>query len=176
MVSLSTIRRRNRYNAGLCRECNSPREEQSARCLSCIEVARKAQRKLRRKRTGGGGCSRCKAGIPLPAQRGNKLPRCRDCYLKCVSRLNTGRSSDWEALLQKFYEQHQMCALTGEKLELGRNAHVDHILPKSRFPELADDVDNLQWVSDIANQAKRDLTTPEFIALCEKVVKCHQST
>jgi CRISPR/Cas system Type II protein with McrA/HNH and RuvC-like nuclease domain len=100
---------------------------------------------------------------------------CRDCYCKNASAKNTGTRSNWEALLQKFYEQNQLCALTGEKLEMGFNTHVDHIMPVARFPELRDDVDNLQWTTAHVNFAKRNMTTQEFLELCKKVIACQTS-
>ncbi len=64
-------------------------------------------------------------------------------------------------------KQRGLCALTGERL--GRDAHLDHKLPKTRNG--GDHPSNLQWVSPTVNLAKRDLTDAEFVALCVNVME-----
>lgn len=63
----------------------------------------------------------------------------------------------------KIKQQNYKCVYTGEKLILGVNAHLDHIMPRSRFPELANDVNNLEWVTDEINNLKGQLTKEEFL-------------
>lgn len=63
-------------------------------------------------------------------------------------------------------EQKGLCALTGSRLD--RSAQLDHKMPKARGG--GDEIDNLQWLSERANLAKRDLTDDEFIRLCETVM------
>jgi 5-methylcytosine-specific restriction endonuclease McrA len=60
-------------------------------------------------------------------------------------------------------QQRGLCALSGQKL--GRDAEIDHKLPRARGG--ADHIGNLQWVTPLANRAKRDLTDAEFLALCQ---------
>lgn len=59
-----------------------------------------------------------------------------------------------------------LCALTGRRLD--RTAQLDHKLPRARGG--GDEILNLQWVCDVANLAKRDLTDAEFAELCGEVV------
>jgi 5-methylcytosine-specific restriction endonuclease McrA len=64
-------------------------------------------------------------------------------------------------------KQKGLCALTGVKLN--KTSQLDHILPKARGG--SDCIENLQWLSQEANLAKRDLTDDEFINLCASVMK-----
>ena len=74
-------------------------------------------------------------------------------------------------LYDKLYSQNFTCPYTGEKLILGVNAWIDHILPRSRFPDQETSLDNLQWVSKKANLAKHNLTKDEFLDLCRLISK-----
>jgi len=75
-------------------------------------------------------------------------------------RLRNGISAKMLARLWK--EQRGLCALSGEKM--GRDAEIDHKMPRARGG--TDYIGNLQWVTPIANMAKRDLTDAEFAELC----------
>lgn len=63
-------------------------------------------------------------------------------------------------------KQKGLCALTGKKLD--RTSQLDHILPKAKGG--TDYIENLQWLSQEANLAKRDLTDEQFISLCASVM------
>jgi len=65
-------------------------------------------------------------------------------------------------LARLWKEQRGLCALSGEKM--GRDAEIDHKMPRARGG--TDYIGNLQWVTPIANMAKRDLTDAEFAELC----------
>jgi CRISPR/Cas system Type II protein with McrA/HNH and RuvC-like nuclease domain len=71
----------------------------------------------------------------------------------------------------KFEEQRGICPYTGEKLIVGKNCSLDHILPRSRFPDLAEDLHNVEWVSEAANHMKWDLTKDEFFAKCALILQ-----
>lgn len=70
-------------------------------------------------------------------------------------------------LAKQWKIQRGKCALTGRKLT--RNAQLDHVIPKSKGG--GDEPQNLRWVCQEANLAKRELLDKEFIALCLDVVK-----
>jgi hypothetical protein len=72
-------------------------------------------------------------------------------------------------LRQKLIDQNYTDPYTGEQLVPGINCCLDHILPASRFPELAGDVNNTEWVSANTNVLKHDLTRDEFIQLCRTI-------
>lgn len=63
--------------------------------------------------------------------------------------------------------QRGLCGLTGERLSR-QTAELDHILPKARGG--CGVLENLRWVTKVANRSKRDLTDEEFISLCGSVI------
>ena len=157
-------RRDERRANGLCVVCGD-QTEGTAQCRPCTDRRRQSRHDSRRKRKEAGVCDDC-GETRLPD---HKL--CRDCYLKVIAGLNTGSRANWEHILQLFYDQNQRCAMSGRKLILGKNAQLDHILPRSRFPELKHDLENLQWLHEDVNLAKRNMTPDEFVNLCEEVSK-----
>ncbi len=68
-----------------------------------------------------------------------------------------------------FTLQGGKCKFCSETLLLEKEIQLDHDAPKSRFPELSQNINNLQWSCFICNQAKRDLTSLEYIEHCKKV-------
>jgi 5-methylcytosine-specific restriction endonuclease McrA len=74
------------------------------------------------------------------------------------------------ALMEILERQGRKCSYTGRELVVGKNASIDHVFPKARFPEKARELENLEFVDLRINWAKRDLTKEEFVDLCESVV------
>lgn len=70
-------------------------------------------------------------------------------------------------LARLWKRQRGLCALTGVRLD--RTAEIDHKTPRARGG--ADVLENLQWVTPVANRAKRDPTDAEFLALCQTCVR-----
>ena len=64
--------------------------------------------------------------------------------------------------------QNGTCALTGEKLIPGKNASLDHIVPRCRG---GGNDNNLQWVTKEANYFKRARTNEELIRMSVKIAK-----
>lgn len=100
---------------------------------------------------------------------------CERCYFKKTSTdcLKTARHA--ELLGQKLKTQKYRCAYTGEKIVLGLNDSLDHILPISKFPELRHDPENTEWVTRKVNCMKWDSTRDEFIATAYAVVRYYES-
>jgi predicted transcriptional regulator len=75
-------------------------------------------------------------------------------------------------VINKFGERPK-CYLTGRNVEIEkpRTYHFDHILPRSRGG--TNTLENLGICTREANQAKCDLTVPEFIQLCRDVLEHH---
>ncbi|MBE3087620.1 MAG: hypothetical protein IMZ71_00650 [Chloroflexi bacterium] len=74
-------------------------------------------------------------------------------------------------MIDRLAQQGGKCPYTGLPIRIGNGScHMDHILPTSRFPSSARDADNLEWVSEKANQAKQDMTKDEFILFCRQIV------
>jgi 5-methylcytosine-specific restriction endonuclease McrA len=69
-----------------------------------------------------------------------------------------------------FESQNGICVYTGRVLTIGLDASVDHIKPKSVYPELRHDIKNMQFISLRANRAKLTLSHQEFLELCHDVV------
>jgi CRISPR/Cas system Type II protein with McrA/HNH and RuvC-like nuclease domain len=78
-----------------------------------------------------------------------------------------------EQIKELYYLQDGKCYITGEKLILGKNAGLDHLLPQNKRPDLKNDINNVRWVDKKINEMKRDLTTTEFIDICKKIAKIH---
>lgn len=75
-----------------------------------------------------------------------------------------------DLLLVKLQDQNHQCVYTGKQLKAGVNLSLDHILPKSEFPELNLDLSNLVWVDLAVNVAKNKLLPSNFRQMCEDVV------
>ncbi len=124
------------------------------------------QRKRKNNHLEQGFCQFCKS-VKLPFNT-----RCEEHYISnvCLSRLGSGTKETVKKLKDKLIAQNYLCPYTGEKLIVGVNTHIDHILPTCRFPELSGDISNVEWVSDKANLAKHDMTKEEFLSFCQRVV------
>jgi len=97
--------------------------------------------------------------------RTSRYRECQECYLKRTAKNNLGSEDFAPLLLAKLEAQQWMCPYTDEILVLGHNDSIDHILPRSRFPDLATDPENVQWVLRDVNSMKNQLTNDEFLGL-----------
>jgi 5-methylcytosine-specific restriction endonuclease McrA len=80
-----------------------------------------------------------------------------------ADRYRTVSAQDLAALWKR---QRGRCALTGRRLD--KTAHLDHIVPRAKGG--TDNIENLRWVCDEVNLAKRDLSDQDFIQLCRDVL------
>ena len=65
------------------------------------------------------------------------------------------KSSAWRKLRYKALKHYEAtCMCCGASRESGDQIHVDHILPRSKFPELALDFKNIQILCQSCNMAK----------------------
>lgn len=71
-------------------------------------------------------------------------------------------------LLERLAQQKFKCALTGVPLESSM-AVPDHRVPLSRGGKHR--IENIDIVHVVANRAKGDMTTEEFVDLCKQVVE-----
>ena len=98
---------------------------------------------------------------------------CLNCWVRDCVRKTLGVKDKQEKerlanlLLKKLKLQKHQCAYTGRKLVAGVNLSLDHILPKSEFPHMKD---NLVWVDLSVNVAKSNLLPKDFLSMCEDVV------
>lgn len=90
---------------------------------------------------------------------------CKLHYVNTTTRYIIGkRNKKFTLKLIKKFENNNICPYTGEILILGLNTHLDHILPRSRYPTLTTSIDNLEWISAVANHAKGTMTKDEFLS------------
>lgn len=137
-------------------------------CKECASSQFNRATKLKRdRRRGTGICINCnRASIP----NGDTCLICR-LRVVCAHTIGSGNLEAVKIVIEKFSSQDSKCPYTGISLELGVNAEFDHILPKKRFPELAHDLNNLEWVYGRINRMKSDLTKEEFIEMCRLVTE-----
>lgn len=73
-------------------------------------------------------------------------------------------------MLQKLVDQNFKCYYTSLPLVPGLNASIEHIMPKSKKPELRKEIDNLVWVRREINAMKNNYGFNEFIDFCKLCV------
>jgi len=72
-------------------------------------------------------------------------------------------SPSWRAVrYQALSRSSGACCLCGRTAKDGVKLHVDHIKPRSRFPELELDVDNLQVLCEDCNLGKSNVDTKDW--------------
>ena len=171
-VKKNKNRVKNNREMGLCR-CGGRPVEGAKTCISCRESANKDNKIRRDAFISKGLCSRCgKTPYLATLSNGcdsNKL--CDVCYLKDIARRHTSDQSKWIELKEKLLNQNYRCTQSGKILELGGNASVDHIKPKSQFPELAKDVNNLEWIDYDVNMMKDGRTPEQFLSIINKIIE-----
>ncbi|CAI2536690.1 HNH endonuclease [Serratia proteamaculans] len=103
---------------------------------------------------------RAKATTFSPHQTVRKNTKQRMCQEKDLFY----RSSEWRSLrYQVLREQSACCACCGRSPRVhGIVLHVDHILPRSKFPHFALDKSNLQVLCDDCNLAKSNTTFDDW--------------
>ena len=154
------------------------KDRRQSRCKNCVsEVAKergyslysKRQKDERLNRTMLGQCRVCKESALL-----NKRV-CRKHYIVDVASktLGVASSSIANELLKRF-ASNPHCPYTGELLVLGLNAHLDHILSLKNRPDLKGDINNVEWVSEIANLSKNGFNKDEFVEFCKIVAERYE--
>ena len=96
---------------------------------------------------------------------------CEKHWLQDMSRKHLGTVKRWTELKELFEKQNGVCAISGVKLEYGVNASIDHIKPLSKYPELNNDINNLQWVDKKINNMKLDMEIDEFLSFVKIIYK-----
>lgn len=169
-----------RAATGMCHTCNIRSSKAGRmRCEECTQKTNVSQELRRIRLRDAGLCDKCgqESGIPFIkpvlqrgfVTKGSVWKTCRTCYLKKHSSTIFGTNSRYKELVAIFDTQEGRCVYTGEILIFGNNASIDHKKPISRFPELKEDLNNLEWVTDRINIMKRDLTKKEFLAIIRQI-------
>jgi len=162
---------------GFCPVCNENKPKEGfSLCDKCNEKGREWSNKRRIKKKESWQCGRCM----LPAMLNSNVNLCEDCYFLRNSR-NALRLSKWECgsgpqvkvlaeqLKQLWYQTNGICDLSGEKLTLGVDSSVDHIVPRTKGGSA--NIENLRWVHKNVNQMKHDLIDEELMKWIDKIQK-----
>lgn len=151
----------------ICKSCRNERERKYA---SNNRIKSRNYRKSKRlERISNGVCSRCS----YPSLGHVTVCLYHWLFIKAITNLDGNPTKNAELLEGKLVSQKYKCPYTNQLLIPGLNCWLDHIKPKRRFPELARNINNVEWVSKEINIAKSDKTKEEFIQLCNLV---HQHT
>lgn len=157
--------RKDKKIRGECYRCTSSAKIGYSLCEYHVEDQRKYRRKRVQKFVDENRCVLCGGQENILSIEEDKQPQCETCYLKKTAQTHFNTSEVWILLKNKLQEQNYLCPYTGELLILRKNAHLEHKLPKARFPHLANDIENVEWVMDSINFMKHDKTKDEFLAL-----------
>lgn len=158
------------YRIGKCRACevlyqrtqyekNAEKIRERKR-LSMAKTRAKDPEKARAYRNAYHATNREERIVKMREYAGRRFFWVKAMKLRGVNRATTRQiASLWK-------QQRGLCALTGRRLD--RTSQLDHKLPKAKGG--GDCIDNLQWLCQEANLAKRDRIDAEFVALCSDVM------
>lgn len=166
--------RRKRYAAqSFCQTCKAAIENGKKQCDECLKMRSRHTKTYKQRRVVNGLCVCCGKDALKTVLR-KSVTHCYDCFFKKIANERLGRYKDWEILKEKFETQNGKCAYTGVEMDLGKNASLDHIKPVSRYPELANDVNNVQWVLTEVNFMKRNFEHERFIEIAKLIALKHK--
>lgn len=145
-------------------------------CKECDKIRRKVQfekhrlketsaRKLWRLRNKESGLCTCCSKKRLPTS--NNF--CEEHFFRNASSQAFGTTKHWKFLQELLIKQNYQCAYSGMFLVPGTTASLDHKKPQSKYPELKNDLNNVQWVDWGINQMKRSYEEKEFLDLCKLI-------
>lgn len=150
-----------------CNQCGSPmNSDEYSLCDSCRDKARKSYKKnsdIRRN---------LHPTIGLCVSCHNKtIGLSRYCKNHWIEGFSIKYKISKEKLLNKLEEQDFKCFFTGIDLIPGKNASLDHLIPRSIQPSLINDVSNVVWCDKRINSMKGDLQYSDFIDVCSLIVE-----
>ncbi len=164
------VRRSKLRDSGLCIDCGKETKDDRVHCETCLTTKRE-HRTNWKAQVPRGFCTRCKKNKCLPQLIDAKLymRSCQECYLRHAASAQLGSSKHYHALLSKLERQQWKCAYSGDEIILGVNDSIDHIYPKSRYPDRSLDITNIQWVTRVINRMKDNLTPEEFLDMASRI-------
>ncbi|MCH1921046.1 HNH endonuclease [Shewanella sp. A3A] len=78
------------------------------------------------------------------------------------------QTREWRQLRQQAFELYgNFCACCGRGPKDGVVLHVDHKKPRSKYPQLQDDINNLQILCEEHNKLKSNTSEKDWDALCK---------
>ena len=154
------------FEEGFCFRCGKKKEPDRLDnwwCASCTEKGKVRVRNKRKSRIAEGLCIYC----PIPARPVVAGQYCKEHWFTVFAADRFGDSSLGKEIKSIYEKQNGLCIYSGEPLVLGKNASLDHKIPRCRGG--TDDIDNLQWTTRQVNLAKTDFLHEEFVEFCLKV-------
>ncbi len=139
--------------------CDRPIEK-NARCHECRNKAAAITRGYRIRRLENGCCEHCGYDV------GGRKKVCDSCCCRKLAQIHTGDRNNWPLLMSLFDSQDRRCAYTGIPIEIGVNASIDHIVPRSKGG--SDKIENFQWVHLCMNVLRRNQDEDVFINILEE--------
>lgn len=161
-LTATKARREQWKNAGRCVRCGEVSDSNRKSCQSCLA---KVRARTQRRRDTFGDFGRC---VQCGKANETACKYCETCTYKNGARRWLGSYDRWPELKALFERQKGLCAYTGEPMTLGKDASLDHIIPRRRGGTHS--IDNLQWVSWEMNRMKCNWTHQEFLDLLRKVL------
>jgi hypothetical protein len=151
-------------------------------CIKCLET--KELENFKRSDSNTNICKQCRyaakavwhnrlksRGLCISCSKEPKLEhhnRCYGCWFRYMAGKHLNDPNMAEQLIKVFNAQNGLCIYTKQPLILGLNTSLDHIKPKSLYPEY-NTIDNLQFVLTHVNTMKGTLSHEEFINLCKLI-------
>lgn len=163
-------RRKRLRKDGLCEDCGQIPKDGMVHCEKCL-TRQRIHRTNWKKQVPIGFCTACRHKKCLKSLVNAKLHMrsCQECYLRHAAACQFSSTKLWTILLDKLESQQWQCVYSGDKIILGLNDSMDHIIPKSIRLDLIKNPSNIQWVTRIVNKIKHNLTHDEFIVMIEQM-------
>ena len=140
----------------------------SSRCRECASVLSKTEhtsevkKALYDKRRANNECVRCESKDLVTNIH------CKECWFLDKGSVRAGGILGEEIIKRLWDEQEGRCFYSGEVLVPGKNASIDHQIPRSKGG--SNEISNLKWVSRTINMMKNDMDHDEFLLMCKKIV------
>ena len=168
-----TNSRNKKKKQGICVYCENIVQTDHVECVDC----RNKKRDRRRQRFEQGLCRECSSSLDMSIDESHVY--CQACLVKMRNKSREkakerfaekyiGDVDGWSQLEDLYKKQGGKCAYSGLPLTVGVDAHIDHIIPKSRGGK--DEIQNYQWVLRSVNLMKHSMLEEEFLSLCKKII------
>lgn len=156
-----------RENCKRCRE-QLPEGKHTQLCEECSIQATKVLTEKKKEWHKNNTCQTCGQ---RPRITKGSYHLCEVCYLRVAANRHLGSTKRWRELRDLWKKQGGICPYTGDQMQLGVNASIDHIKPHSRYPELRHNIKNVEWVTLDINIMKKNRTKEEFLSILSKILK-----
>jgi hypothetical protein len=157
-----------RKQQGLCGYCGK------GEC-DCKVRRNELNNRRRRLKTANGLCRTCSRprtkGVycqPCWEWRRKYKPKPETLEVKAARSYRKNYGLEWKPLKAKFDKQTGRCAISGVQITIGRNAELDHIIPKAKGG--TNTIENLQWVHSTVNRIKGALLLTELVKWCDLIL------